>query len=103
MSKLLFKEVPLENTVIRSLDTGLEYLNDANRQIYSINIPSDFRESSNLTSCLNDVKAIRKEILNLKTWGIDSCKKFDNSLQNMNSVATLLPKTQLQVRTGVIR
>ena len=33
MAKLLFKESPLENVVIRSLDNGLEYLNDANRQI----------------------------------------------------------------------
>lgn len=103
MSKLLFKENTLENTVIRSLDTSLEYLNDANRQIYSISVPTDFKESANLMNCLKDVKSIKKEIFDLKNWGTDSCKKFSNALQNMNSVASLLPKTKLQVRTGVIR
>ena len=103
MAKLLFKESPLENVVIRSLDNGLEYLNDANRQIYSISIPNDFTEAGNLKKCLSDIQNIKKEISDLKNWGIDSCKKFDNSLQNMNSVATLLPKSQLQVRNGTVR
>lgn len=103
MSKLLFKESPFTNVVLRSLDTSLEYLNDANRQIYSISVPNDFSESANLNNCLNDVKNIKKEIFELKTWGKDSCKKLDNAVQNMNSVATLLPKNHLQVRTGVIR
>lgn len=103
MSKLLFKESPLENVVIRSLDNGLEYLNDANRQIYSISIPNDFTEAGNLRKCLSDIQSIKKEIADLKNWGTDSCKKFDNALQNMNSVATLLPKSQLQVRNGTVR
>ena len=93
MAKLLFKESPLENVVIRSLDNGLEYLNDANRQIYSISIPNDFTEAGNLKKCLSDIQNIKKEISDLKNWGIDSCKKFDNAIQNMNSVATLLPKS----------
>ncbi len=103
MAKLLFKESPFINVVIRNLDNSLEYLNDANRQIYSISIPNDFKESNNLKDCLNDVKNIKKELQELKNWGIDSNKKLENALQNMNSVASLLPKTHLQVRNGMIR
>lgn len=103
MAKLLFRESPFTNTVIRSLDNSLEYLNNANRQIYSINIPNDFRESGNLKKCLEDVQSIKKEITSLKTWGTDSCRKINNAIQNTNSVASLLPKTQLQVRNLVVR
>lgn len=103
MAKLLFKESPFTNSVMRSLDNALEYLNDANRQIYSISVPNDFQESGNLKQCLSDVQTIKKEISDLKNWGTDSCRKFDNALQNMNSVASLLPKSQLQVRNGIIR
>lgn len=103
MAKLLFKESPLTNTVIRSLDNSLEYLNDANRQIYSISVPSDFGESGNLKKCLTDIQNIKKEIADLKNWGTDSCKKFSNAIQNMSSVAVLLPKNQLQVRNRVVR
>ncbi len=103
MAKLLFKESPFTNVVIRSLDNGLEYLNDANRQVYSISVPHDFRESDNLKKCLIDVQNIKKELTDLKNWGTDSYKKMSNALQNMNSVASLLPKSQLQTRNRVVR
>lgn len=103
MAKLLFKESAFTNVVIRSLDNSLEYLNDANRQIYSISVPHDFGESNNLMKCLTDVQSIKKELVDLKNWGTDSCKKFNNAIQNMNSVATLLPKSQLQVRNRIVR
>lgn len=103
MSKLLFKESTLENVVIRSLDSSLEHLNNANRQIYSISIPDSFNESQNLKDCLNDVQAVKRKVENLKQWAIHSSQKFENVLQDMSGESLLLPKTQLQVRNTVVR
>lgn len=103
MSKLSFKGSILENVVIRSLDTSLEHLKDANRQIYSISIPDNFSESRNLKNCLNDVQMIKKQLEDLKLWSVNSNKKFEDVLQDMNRESILLPKTQLQVRNLVVR
>lgn len=103
MAKLLFKESPFTNIVIYGLDNCLNYLNDANQFIYSISIPRDFGKKSQLQDCLTEIRKIRKDISDLKTWGVDSCKKYNNALKDMNSLASLLPKLQLQVRNLVVR
>lgn len=103
MTKLLFKESTLTNSVIRSLDNSADFLDVALREIYSMSIPGGFGQSSNLNSCVQDIKKIRNEILDLKKWTSESCKKFDNSLQNMDSVAVLLPKSKISLRKEVVR
>ena len=103
MAKLLFKESPFTNTVMSSLDSSLEYLNQASRQIYSMGIPYGFSESANLKNCFDGINYVKSEIANLKSWGIDSCKKLDLVLQNTNSVAILLPKSQICIRSEVVR
>ncbi len=103
MSQLVFKESPLTNTVMKSLERTNDYLNQAVREIYSIDIPGDFSQSGNLHNCVNSIKNIRDEINNLKNWGADSCTKIHHSVDNMRNVASLLPKTKVQIRTEIIR
>ncbi len=103
MTKLLYKQSPLENTVIRSIDNSIGYLNQAVREIYSMDIPGDFSQSGNLRNCLNGIKNVKSSLTDLKSWGNNSVKKIDNSLENMTNVAALLPKSQVEVRNEVVR
>lgn len=103
MAKLLFKESPFTNTVIYSLNNCLDYLNDANQQIYSMSIPGDFSKKVALENSFTEIRNVRKKVIDLKSWGEDSCQKIGSAIKDMNSVATLLPKNQLQVRNNVVR
>lgn len=103
MSKLLWKESPFTNIVVRGLDNSLDYLEEAVRLIYSMSIPSSFSESAGLKNCVDEIKNIRTNVSDLKKWGENSTKKFNSALQDMNSVATLLPKSQVQIRKEVVR
>ena len=98
MTKILYKQNPLENKVIVSIDNSLVYLEQAVREIYSIDIPSDFNESRNLQNCVNEIKNVKNSLTNLKSWSKDSITTINNALNDTKNVASLLPKPNISSR-----
>ena len=103
MSKLLFKEQIVYDSVLQSLGNTISEMNQASQKTYSMSIPSGFSKYTELSNCKSSIIQLTKELQELQTWINNSCKKFDNALTSMNNEALLLPQSQLQVRKEVVR
>ena len=103
MSKLLFKEQVLRESVIQSLSNTVEEMKLATQKTYAMNIPSGFPKYTELASCKNSIVQLSTELQNLKKWLEDSCKIVDDAITSMNNESLLLPQSQLQTRKEVVR
>lgn len=103
MSKLLFKEQMLRNSVLQSLNNASTDMKLASQKTYSMNIPSGFSKYTELANCKHSIIQLSKEIQTLKKWGEDSCKSIDDAITSMSNASLLLPKSQLHTRKEVVR
>lgn len=103
MSKLLFKEQILRDSVLQSLDNTATEMKLASQKTYSMNIPSGFSKYTELANCKRSIIQLSTEIQNLKKWVEESCKSIDDAITSMSNESLLLPQSQLQTRKEVVR
>lgn len=103
MAKLLYKENPMNGSILSGVSNSIDYLNQAINISYSMSIPRDFYERMNLERSKSELISTRNSLNDLKSWINNSNSTFKNTIGDMNNVAMILPKMDIKIRNLIVK
>lgn len=98
MTKLLYKEAPLTNSVIPNLQDGFTYLGNGIQGMSSLSVPGSFPLKWKLNEIESTLSDCKKELIEEKEHLNTSIFKLDTELDSLEKRASILPITEISNR-----
>lgn len=102
MSKVYINSQNLNNGFIVQMNDAINIVQKALNYFDYFEIPFDFKKKNTLKNIESDLKSIKKELNNIKSWVVDSNGNYNTLINNLKNQANGLPDYQVKQRTNIV-
>lgn len=102
MSKVNLNYGPIESSLLPSLDTVIDCLNQVINNLQRSSIPGDFYRKNTLYNTISDLKGQRDKLSNIRSWIVDSNRNYDSMIDKLGMQAYKLPVYTVERRKTII-